>query len=304
VGTIRGAVASGDNAAIQVAAAYAMAWHGENPASLARAFRNDGGTLLKMFALANQLSSASTTQSGIRERTLKTFSSPTAADDEEGQAAYDRLAAEYGSDGVLATMVAVWKNNRESGKDFGKMLGSSPDSPEQVYLSPFFLSALRDQFRGYLEDSGGNVAAATRMVESTMSTAGVSRLGTVPSPLMAHCPEDYPGIMANKESMTHALESAGRKWYDGAVASGDIPEGAEYVGTFLLSDDITDSKAEDLDSNAFKGIDYTTSGDGSKFFCPSYVHGVTFSLGGLVHSVPIGRFTPSPDGAAEMGGMP
>jgi hypothetical protein len=290
VATIRGAVASGDNAAIQVAAPYLMAWHNENPSALARAFRDDGVTLTRMFSLANQLSTASTTQAGVRERTLKTFSSPTRGGEEQ-QSAYDRVVAEHCSDGMLENMVATWKNNRGSEKDFGAALGNPDDSPETY--SPFFLAMLRDQFRGYLDDSGGDLAAATRMMESTMSTFGVSRMGTVPSPLMPHCPEEYPGVAANRESIAHALESSRRQWYDDAVADGEIPDGTEYVGTFLLSDDITESQAEDLDHNLSRGIDHIVGEDGRKTSCPSYVHVINFSFGGLVHAMPVGRFYPS-----------
>jgi hypothetical protein len=300
VATIRGAVASGDNAAIQVAAPYLMAWHNENPAALARAFRDDGMTLIRMFSLANQMSTASTTQSGVRDRTLKTFSSPTRGGEEE-RASHDRLLADHVDDSMLENLVDTWKNNRGIRKDFGKALEPSEES-----YSPFFFATLRDQFRGYLEDGGGDLLAATRMMESAMSTLGVSSVGTVPSPLMPHCPEEYPGVAANRESIAHALESSGRQWYDDAVAEGEIPDGADYVGTFLLSDDITESMAEDLDFNSNRGIDHITAEDGKMIRCPSYVQVVNFSFGGLVHAVPIGRFLPSFDSGitlSETGGV-
>jgi hypothetical protein len=302
VATIRGAVASGDNAAIQVAAPYLMAWHNENPSALARAFRDDGMTLTRMFSLANQLSTASTTQTGVRERTLKSFSFQTRGG-EDKEEYHDRVVADHVDDSMLANLVALWGNNREIRKDFGTP-GDFQDV-EETSLSPFFLAALRDQFRGYLEDSGGDLAAATRMMESAISTIGVSRVGTVPSPLMPHCPEEYPGVAANRKSIAHALESMGKRWfYDGG--EGDIPDGADYVGTFLLSDDITESMAEDLDFNSSRGIDHITAEDGKMIRCPSYVQVVNFSFGGLVHAMPIGRFFPSFDSGitlSETGGV-
>jgi hypothetical protein len=112
---------------------------------------------------------------------------------------------------------------------------------------------------------------------------------------MAHCPEDYPGVAANRESLTNALESMGKRWCGGAVANGDIPDGSEYGGTFLLSDDITESMADDPDANARQGIDHIVGDDGKKIFCLSYVQVVNFSFGGMVHAMPIGRFSPSLD---------
>jgi hypothetical protein len=290
VATIRGAVASGDNAAIQVAAPYVTAWHNENPAAMARAFQDDGVTLTRMFALANQLSTASTTQTGVRDRTLKTFSSQ-ARGGEDQEAAQDRLLADHVDDSMLADLVALWKNNRAIRKDF--TAHGEPSDDEQLYLSPFFLGTLRDQLRGYLDDSGGDLPAATRMMEGSLSQLGISRLGTVPSPLMAHCPENFQGVAANRKSLANSLESIGKKWYNGAVANGEIPDGAEYGGTFLLSDDITDSMAEGLDFNASRGIDHIISEDGKMIRCPSYVQMVNFSFGGLVHAMPMGRFFPS-----------
>jgi hypothetical protein len=295
VATIRGAVASGDNAAIQVAAPYLMAWHDENPAALARAFQDDGMTLISMFSLANQLSTASTTQTGVRERTLKSFSFQTRGREDQ-QSSYDRLISDHVDDSMLTNLVASWENNREIRKDFGTP-GDFQDV-EETSLSPFFLAALRDQFRGYLEDSGGDLAAATRMMESAISTIGVSRLGTVPSPSMPYCPENYPGV-ADRESIAHAIESMGKKWYNDAMANGDMPDGSEYVGTFLLSDDITARQAEDIDFSLSRGIDHMVSDEGKKIFCPSYAQMITFSFGGLVHFIPVGRFNPSlhiPDG--------
>jgi hypothetical protein len=308
VAIIRGAVASGDNAAIQVAAPYAMAWHTENPAAMARAFRNDGLTLTRMFALASQLSTAYTTQTGVRDRTLKTFSGFPAQGGEDQEAAHDRLLADKVEDGMLADLVALWGNNHGSEKDFGKPLVPSAESPdgEQLYLSPFFFAMLRDQFRGYLEDGGGDLAAATRMMESTMSTLGISHVGTVPSPLMAHCPENFPGVAANRESLANALESSGRRWYASVLANGDIPDGSEYGGTFLLSDDITEAMADDLDANSRQGIDHIIADDGKKVSCPSYVQMVNFSMGGMVHAMPMGRFNPSfhiPTGSETGGGL-
>jgi hypothetical protein len=124
---------------------------------------------------------------------------------------------------------------------------------------------------------------------------------------MPYCPEEYPGVAANKESLTHAIESSGRMWYEGAVANGEIPDGAEYGGSFLLSDDITESLADALEENSRLGMDHVFGEDGEKIFCPTYVHMVTFSFGGLVHSVPVGRFSPSlalTIGVSETGGMP
>jgi hypothetical protein len=289
VSIIRGAVASGDNAAIQVACPYVTAWHGENPASLARAFRDDGMTLLRMFSLANQMSTADTTSVGVRDRTLKTFSQPQPG---EGRTAtYERLAMDHGSDDALATMVSNWKNNG-AGRNGPEETWDG--SLEQVYLSPFFLGAMRERFRDYLEDSGGDIAAATRMMESTTSQLGISKLGTVPSPLMPYCPENYPGVADHGESMTNAPETIGKQRYGDLVADGRIPDGAQYVGTFLLSDAISESLAEDLDSNLRRGIDHITGEDGKKIFCPSYAHLITFSFAGLVHTMPIGRFHPSP----------
>jgi hypothetical protein len=298
VSIIRGAVSSGDNAAIQVACPYVTAWHWENPASLARAFQDDGMTLLRMFVLANQLSTADTTQVGVRDRTLKNFSRQQMGE----QGTYDRLAVEYGSDAVLTTMVADWKNNHGSREDFGTALGSQ----EEIYLSPFFLATMEERFRDYLEDSSGDIAAATRMMESTISQLGISKMGTVPSPLMPYCPEEYPGVADRRESMTHTLETIGKTQYGDLVADGNIPDGAEYVGTFLLSDDITSSMAEDLDHNLKRGIDHIFTEDGEKVFCPSYTQMITFSFAGLVNTIPVGRFNPSfPNtiaGKTEMGG--
>ena len=285
VAIIRGAVTSGDNAAIQVACPYAMAWHGENPAALSRAFRDDGMTLLRMFVLANQMSTADTTSVGVRDRTLKTFSQPQTG---EGRTAtYERLAMDYGSDDMLTTMVSAWKNNGAGRK-------GPEETWEQEYLSPFFLATMREKFRDYLEDSGGDIAAATRMMEGTISQMGISKLGTVPSPLMPYCPEEYPGVVENKESITHALETIGEKQYGDLVADGRIPDGAEYVGTFLLSDAISESLAEDLDSNWKRGIDHISGqGEEQKISCPSYAQMITFSFGGLVHTMPVSRFQPS-----------
>jgi hypothetical protein len=284
VAIIRGAVASGDNAAIQVACPYVTAWHGENPAALSRAFRDDGMTLLRMFVLANQMSTADTTSVGVRDRTLKTFSQPQTG--EGRMATYERLAMDYGSDDILTTMVSAWKNN-------GAGRNGPGESWEQEYLSPFFLATMRDHFRDYLEDSGGDIAAATRVMESTISQLGISKLGTVPSPLMPYYPEEYPGVVDSRESIVHALETIGEKQYGDLVADGRIPDGAQYVGTFLLSDAISESLAEDLDSNLRRGIDHIIGEGGEKISCPSYVHLITFSFAGLVHTMPVGRFLPS-----------
>jgi hypothetical protein len=125
---------------------------------------------------------------------------------------------------------------------------------------------------------------------------------------MAHCPENFPGISATRKSLANSLESSGRRWYASVLANGKIPDGAEYGGTFLLSDDITDSMAEGLDYNASRGIDHIISEDGKMIRCPSYVQMVNFSFGGLVHAMPMGRFNPSlpslhlPD-SSEVGGV-
>jgi hypothetical protein len=209
------------------------------------------------------------------------------------------MVAYHVDDSMLENLVAVWKNNRGSREDF-----ETPDESSEETHSPFFLAALRDQFRGYLDDSGGDLAAATRMMENAISTIGVSRVGTIPSPLMPHRPEDYPGITEHRESLTNAIDTAGRQWYNDG-GEGDIPDGAKYVGTFLLSDDITESQAEDIARNSSRGIDHIISEDGKMISCPSYVHVINFSFGGLVHAIPVGRFYPSLHipSTAEVGGV-
>jgi hypothetical protein len=225
VAIMRGAVASGDNDAIQVAAPYVRVWQKCNPAALGRSFADDERTLVRMFALDNVLSSASTTQVGVRDRTLKSFDN--GAMSGEKMAHYDELVSSFASEDIIAHTLNNWKNNGAAVRD--RVINMYRPGPgptaEQHYeeLSPFFLAAMQESFRRYLEYGGGDSGAATKMMQVYLSQfgetaiqSGTPRRGT----LMAHCPENYPGVMEHSGEIIGALDDLGREEFERMVSAG------------------------------------------------------------------------------------
>jgi hypothetical protein len=297
VAIMRGAVASGDNDAIQAAAPYVRVWQNCNPAALGRAFAGDEGTLVRMFALENGLSSASTTQVGVRDRTLKSFDNGGASGDR--LAHYDELVATFASEDIIAHTLNDWKNNGAAVRD--RVINMYRPMKEQNFeeLSPFFLAAMQESFRRYLDYGGGDSAAATKMMRVHLSQlgetgiqSGTPRRGT----LMAHCPENYPGVGERSGEIIGALENIGAEEFHRVMSTGLLPDGAQYLGSSLLDDDTTARMDGELRRNSLAGIDHIEDRHGNITRCPSYLHVLDYDYGTVLYRLPIGRYTPLVEG--------
>jgi hypothetical protein len=291
VDMVKGAIRSGDEAAILSATPHVVGWYNNNPAALGRSFPdNDGMALAQMLSLMYGTSTASMAQPSLRERTLKYFSKNTVTPDENDH--YTALAARYATWDTIAHTISIWKDNA-MGKKY-------PGSGEVRDISPQTVIYYHNQFIDHLGATGGDVAAATTMMQIRMAQLGTSTMvsgASRPPALMELRPEDYPGVDENRETIIHAMADRGQRAFSDAISAGIIPEDAEYVGSFLETDETTVSDDGNLSMASKNGINHYNG-----TICPTYGHFIEYSFGGVPLILPVGRFRPQVNYYGEVTG--
>jgi hypothetical protein len=278
---VKGAVRSGDEAAILSATPYVVGWYNNNPAALGRSFPdNNGMALAQMLSLIYGTSTESMVQPSLRQRTLKNFSKNTVTPDESDH--YTALAARYATWDTIAHTISVWKDNAMGKKYHG--------SGEVGDIDPQTVIYYHNQFIDHLGATGGDVAAATTMMQIRIAQLGTSTIvsgASHPPAFMELRPEDYPGVDENREAIIHAMSDRGQRAFSHAISAAIIPEDAKYVGSFLGTDETTVSDDRNLSMASKNGTNHYNGAT-----CPTYGHFIEYSFAGVPSTLPIGRFRP------------
>jgi hypothetical protein len=300
-GAIVASVRSGDPDAITLSAIFLDAWMHSNPYALGRAFIGEEDTLVRAFSLANTLSPAGTTDKDVRNKSLASINDSMSGRghgrDSDIDARVDGIIAEMCSDEKLTDMVMRWSTNGHRPPINNLWTLEDSDVPFAPSLSDMFLADMREHFRSLLESSGMDVSAAMKVLHTHIAQYCFSDfntlLGVTRGTLMRYAPECYPHMVANRRVIKRYMDRAGEQYLSILKDSGDLADGAKYLGSELLPSPYTDREDTIIRQAMADGVDHVRRDDGEKIYSPTYLHVVHYDDGGIYRSDIIGLFNPS-----------
>ncbi len=166
----------------------------------------------------------------------------------------------------------------------------SPDFMHEPEYSALFLNDVREQYRGYLESTGGDISAADKCMRVMLSRYRTSSFteGFTPYAL-----ENYPFVGRYKTAIHQAMNNLANEFIMNGRESGELGSDVSYLSSELVANEQSIEEDHILTDHRKRGINYVELPNGKKVYTPTYMHVIHYSESGMRKSMIIGLFNPS-----------
>lgn len=276
----------GDRDAAKMAKVFIDAVLNEDPKLLAEEYRHDIKRLTQAIMLSQAIPITGLPDEAGYARMLDKLTNNPSLGNSINQELIERAVMDRASGTRIKNQLFKFEHRR--------VLGTAGWFAQQTDIQPVsegFITQMQDVYREALLSSGGNSAVADTVLYTTLARYRGSEFC---SGLSLYVPENYPKIAENRSKIFTDLRRRGERYVSELQKENILSAGAKYINTELVPYiGETDRDDDLLVESREKGLNYYTTPNGQKMYCPSYHEVIYYDDNGIITSDPVGLYNPS-----------